>query len=268
MSREKNLTIEWRFADGKADQLPALAAELVQLKLDVIVAQGSVSTGVAHKAITAIPVVMVNVGDPVGMGVVKSLAHPGGNITGQSNMVADLPPKHLEMLRSMVPKLSRVALLANPHNPISSAEPNIQAAGRKTGIEVITLKAETKQEIDGAFSSMKMKNVGALIVRQDAFFIQQNRQIADLAIKHRLPSISASREYAEAGGLMGYGTNLADTYRRAAQYVDKILKGAKPGDIPVEQPTKFELVINGKTAKALGLKIPQSLLVSADKVIE
>ena len=265
----KNLTIEWRFAGGKANELPALAAELVQLKLDVIVTQGPVPTIAAQKATTAIPIVMANVGDPVSQGFVKSLAHPGGNITGLSTMIGDLILKHLEMLRSMVPKLSRVAVLVNPSNStVAVALRNIQAAVQGTDATILVFEARTPQEIDSAFSEMHRKNAGAVIVLQDAVFLQQNRQITELAMKHRLPSISGSRQYVEAGGLMGYGTNLADGYHRAATYVDKIFKGAKPGDLPVEQPTKFELFINGKTAKALGLKIPQSLLITAEKIIE
>ena len=264
----KNLTIEWRFADGKADRLPALAAELVQIKVDLIVATGPVVTSAAQKVTTTMPIVMVNAGDPVGQGFVKSLAQPGGNITGLSNMVGELPPKHLEMLRSMVPKLSRVAFLVNPNVTVGGALQRLQPAAQKTGITILPFEARTPQEIDRAFSGMYKKNAGAVIVLQDAVFIQQNRQIAELATKHRLPSISGNREFVEAGGLMGYGSNLADGYHRAATYVDKILKGAKPADIPVEQPTIFELFINGKTAKTLGLKIPQSLLISANKVIE
>ena len=264
----KNLTIEWRFADGKADRLPALAAELVQIKVDLIVATGPVVTSAAQKVTTTMPIVMVNAGDPVGQGFVKSLAQPGGNITGLSNMVGELPPKHLEMLRSMVPKLSRVAFLVNPNVTVGGALQRLQPAAQKTGITILPFEARTPQEIDRAFSGMYKKNAGAVIVLQDAVFIQQNRQIAELATKHRLPSISGNREFVEAGGLMGYGSNLADGYHRAATYVDKILKGAKPADIPVEQPTILELFINGKTAKTLGLKIPQSLLISANKVIE
>ena len=265
----KNLVIEWRSAEGKFERLPDLAAELVQLKVDVIVTAGTPAISAAQKATTTIPIVMGSAGDPVGSGFVKSLARPGGNITGLSNMVVDLGPKHLEMLRSMVPKLSRVAVLVNPSNSShATILKSVQAAAQKTNIKVLPAEARTPQEIESAFSTMTQGNVGAVLVAIDAFFIQQGRQIAELAAKHRLPSMSASREYVEAGGLMSYGQNLADNYRRAATYVDKILKGAKPGDLPVEQPTKFELIINGKTAKALGLTIPQSLLISADKVIE
>jgi putative ABC transport system substrate-binding protein len=265
----KNLVIEWRFAEGQYGRLPSLAAELAQLKMDVIVAGGAAAIGAAQKATVTIPIVMGTTGNPVGTGFVNSLAHPGGNITGLSNISVDLSPKLLELLLSMVPKLSRVAVLVHPDN---SSHPtslkNILAAAQRVKVTIVPVEARTAQEIENAFSIMAREKVGALMVVVEAFFIQQQRQIAELAAKHRLPSIFGVRESVEAGGLMSYGQDLADNFRRAATYVDKILKGAKPGDLPVEQSTKFELVINGKTAKALGLTIPQSLLVSADKVIE
>ena len=265
----KNLLIEWRFADGKPERLPGLAAELVRLKVDVFVTQGSIAASAAQKVTTTVPIVMANASDPVGSGFIKSLAHPGGNITGLSNINVDIAPKRLEMLRSMVPKLSRVAVLVNRANPNQTATlETIQAAAQKSGVKILPLAAQTTQEIEKAFSTMTRENAGAVIVAPDALFTQQRHQIAELTGKLRLPSIFATREFVEAGGLMSYGQNLADNFRRAAMYVDKIFKGAKPGDLPVEQPTKFELIINGKTAKALGLKIPQSLLISADKMIE
>jgi putative ABC transport system substrate-binding protein len=265
----KNLTIEWRYAGGEFDKLPALAAELVQMKVDVMVTIGPQATSVAHKLTTTIPIVMVVSNDPVGSGLVASLGRPGGNITGLSNFSADLSPKHLEMLTNMVPRLARVAVLTNPTNSGQAAMlKNIEAAAQKLNSRILPVQAQTVQEIESAFVTMVRGNAGAIIVMLDPYFIQQRRQIADLAVKHRLPSISPFREYAEAGGLMSYGRNLQDQYRRMATFVDKILKGAKPGDLPVEQPTTLELIINGKTAKALGLTIPQSLLISADKVIE
>jgi ABC-type uncharacterized transport system substrate-binding protein len=265
----KNLVIEWRSGEGQVERLPGLAAELVQLKVDVIVTAGTVATGVAQKATATIPIVIANANDPVGSGFVKSLAHPGANITGLSNLTVDLSAKHLEIMLSMVPRLSHVAVLVNPGNSAHAAIlKSTQAAAQKANIKVLPAEARTPQEIERAFSTMAQGNVGAVLVAIDAFFIQQGRQIADLAAKHRLPSMSASREYVEVGGLMSYGQNLADNYRRAATYVDKILKGAKPGDLPVEQPTIFELFISRKIAKALGLTIPRSLLISADKVIE
>jgi len=265
----KNLVIEWRFADGKYERLPEQAAELVQLKVDLIVASGSPAISAAQKSTTTIPIVMVNVSDPVGSGFVKSLARPAGNITGLSNISLDFSPKLLEMLLSMAPKLSRVAVLVNPANP--SHAPilkSVQAAAQKRSVNVLPVEIRTAPEIEQAFSAMARGKAGAIIVPRDALFSDQRRHIAELAAKHRLPSISALLEYVEAGGLIGYGSSVNEMYRRAATYVDKIFKGANPGDLPVEQPTKFELVINGKTAKALGLKIPQSLLISADKVIQ
>ncbi|HEV2009300.1 MAG TPA: ABC transporter substrate-binding protein [Burkholderiales bacterium] len=265
----RNLLVEWRFADGEYERLPRMAAELVQLKVDAIMALGPPGAIAAQKATTTIPIVFVISVDPVDAGLVKSLARPGGNITGLSNLGGDISGKHLQMLLTMVPKLSRMAVLVNPANSAhATILKNVEVAAQKAGIKVLPVKAQTPQEIESAFSTMTKENAGAVIVALDPLFIQQGLQIAVQAAKHRLPSIFANREYAEAGGLMSYGQNQVDIYRRAAEYVDRILKGAKPGDLPVEQPTKLELFINRKTAKALGLTIPQSLLISADKVIE
>ena len=265
----KNLAVEWRFADGKNERLPGLATELVQLKVDFILTAGEPPTGAAQKATTTIPIVMGNSIDPVGSGFVASLARPGGNITGLSSLLGDLGPKHFEMLRSMVPRLSRVAVLMNPTNPgHAMILKSVQTAAQKSGAKLLPVQARNPQEIESAFSTMARENAEAVIVANDGVFAQDQRRIAELAAQHRLPSVTLRREYAEAGGLMSYGPSFLDQYRRAASYVDKILKGAKPADLPVEQPTKFELVINGKTAKALGLKIPQSLMISADKVIQ
>jgi len=265
----KNLVIEWRSAEGNNERLPGLATELVNLKVDVIVTAGTPATSAAQKATTTISIVMGSVADPVGNGFVKSLARPAGNITGLANMSGDVSPKQLEMLLSMVPKLSRVALLVNPTNAANLKSLEIvQAAGQKRGVEILRADARTPQEIDNAFSWIRRQNAGALMMWTEPLFLQQKSQIAELTAKHRLPAMGGDRIYSEAGVLMSYGPNIADQYRRAATYVDKIFKGAKPADLPVEQPTKFELVINGKTAKALGLKIPQALLISADKVIE
>ncbi len=265
----KNLVIEWRFADGNAERLPGFAAELVQLKVDVIVAGGTPDTSAAKSATTSIPIVMGNVADPVASGLIKSLARPGGNITGSTNFSGDIQAKHLEMLLGMMPKLSHVAVLVNPSNPAhATVLKNVEVAAQRVGVRMLPVEARTAPEIENAFSTMSRKNAGAVIVEPDGVFNLQRRQIADLAMKHRLPSIQLYREYAEAGGLMSYGPNNADGHRRAATYVDKIFKGAKPADLPVEQPMKLELVINGKTAKALGLTIPQSLVIMADKVIE
>jgi putative ABC transport system substrate-binding protein len=265
----KNLVIEWRSADGKFESLPALAAELVKMKVDIIVTAGPQAVSAMQKATTTIPIVMVNPADPVRSGLVASLARPGGNITGLTSISQEISPKQLEMLLSMVPKLSRVAVLLNPSNSGHTATlKNIQAAAQRTGVTILSLEARTAQEIENTFSVMAQKKAGAVIVARDALFNQQVRELAALAVKYRMPSIHGVREYVEAGGLMSYGASLADNYRRAATYVDKILKGAKPADLPVEQPTKFELFINRKTAKALGLTIPESLLISVDKIIE
>ena len=265
----RNLAIEWRSAEGKAERLPALAAELVRLKVDVIVTAGTPVTSAAQKATPTIPIVMVNLADPVGSGFIASLARPGGNITGLSNQLVDVSPKHLEMLLSMVPKLGRVAVLVNPANQGNLfILKSVQAAARSTNAAILPVEARTPAEIEKAFSAMARENVKAVIVARDSLFNQQVRQVAELAAKGRLPTVAGLREYVEAGGLMSYGPNRADIYRRAATYVDKIFKGAKPSDLPVEQPTKLEMVINRKTAKALGLTIPQSLLIRADQVIE
>jgi putative ABC transport system substrate-binding protein len=265
----KNLVIEWRLADNKYERLSDLAAELVRLKVDAIVAAGSAATSAAQKATTTIPIVFGGTNDPVGSGFVKSLARPGGNITGLSNVSVEMSPKLLEMLLTMAPKLSRVAVLVNPTNSgHATMLKNVQAAAQQANVKVLPVEVRTPQEIETAFSAMTKENAGAIVVVRDALLNQQVRQIVQLAAKHRLPLVAAIREYVDAGGLMSYGPSINDSYRRAATYVDKIFKGAKPGDLPVEQPTKFELIINRKTAKALGLTIPQSLLISADKVIE
>jgi putative ABC transport system substrate-binding protein len=265
----KNLVIEWRFADNNYERLPDLAAELVRLKVDVIVTAGPAATSAAQKATTTTPIVFGGTNDPVGSGFVKSLARPGGNISGLSNVSVEMSPKLLEMLLSMVPKLSRVAVLTNPSNSgHATMLKNVQAAAQKANVTVLPVEARNPQEIETAFSVMTKENAGAIIVARDALLNQQARQIVQLATKHRLPLVTSIREYVDAGGLMSYGPSITDSYRRAATYVDKIFKGAKPGDLPVEQPTKFELFINRKTAMALGLTIPQSLLISADKVIE
>jgi putative ABC transport system substrate-binding protein len=263
----KNLAIEWRFTDGGNERLQAYADELVKLKVDLIVAENTTATRRAQKSTATIPVVMGTSGNPVVLGLIKSLAHPGGNITGFTQISDDVSPKQLEMLLDMVPKLGRVAHLTNPTNPATMSLKRIQGAAPR-GVSILPVEASTPQEIEAAFAAASRGNAGAVIVQGDGFLIQQRGQIAGLATRYRLPSISNGHEYPEAGGLMSYGVNLTDQFRRAAVYVDKIFKGAKPGDLPVEQPTKFELIINRTTAKTLGLKIPQSLLVSADKVIE
>ncbi len=264
----KNLVIEWRYADGVPDRLPGLAAELVRLNVDVMVTGGWPAASAAQKATTTIPIVMGSASNPVDAGLVKSLARPGGNITGVS-VFTDLHPKRLEMLLIMVPNLTRVAVLVNPRDSLHMATlKSVQAAAQQTVVKVLPVEVRTPQEIETAFSLMAREKVGAVIVAGGGLFNQHEIRIADLSAKKRLPSISSRGEFAEAGGLMSYGDSRAETFRRAATLVNKILRGAKPGDLPVEQPTKFELIINGKTAKALGITIPQLLLVRADRVIE
>jgi putative ABC transport system substrate-binding protein len=264
----QNIAIESRWAEGKDDRYPALAADLVRLKVDVIVAVSGAATKAAQQATRTIPIVMSVVIDPVGSGLVASLARPGGNVTGLTIMASDLVGKQLELLKEVVPKVSRVALLWNPANPGGAPQlRQAEAAARALGVQLQLLEARDPQEIDSAFAVMTRERAGALLILPDAIFGNQQRRIAELAAKRRLPSLFGVGEYAESGGLMTYSANNLDLERRAATFVDKILKGAKPADLPVEQPAKFELVINLRTANALGLTIPQSLLLRADEVI-
>jgi putative ABC transport system substrate-binding protein len=264
-----NLVIEYRFADGKAEHLSNLVAELLELKPDVLVVAGTPAVRAAQKATTRIPIVMGGASDPVGSGLIQSLALPGGNITGVSNLSTDLSPKLVEMLLSVAPKLSRVAILVNPTNQShAQVAASLQAAAQSVNLEIGAVEAATAPQIEGAFAKMSEQNAGAVIVVADAFFIQEGQQIAELARKHRMPSVFPFREQVDAGGLMSYGQHLADNFRRAATYVDKIFKGAKPADLPVEESTKPELVINLRTAEALGVTIPTELLVLATEVIE
>jgi len=265
----KNVVVEWRFADGAYERLPYLAADLVRLNVDVIVAPSSSAIRAAQQATKTTPIVFISTGDPVGSGFVASLAQPGGNITGLSNTNLDVSAKLLELLVTMVPRLSRVAVLGNPGSSTHSAIlKNVRAAAlTRAGVRVLSVEARTREEIERGFGRMTQERADSVIVAADAFLNQQAQYIAPLALKRRLPSISQPRVYVEAGGLMSYGQNTADSYRHAATYVDKILKGAKPADLPVEQPTKFELVVNLKTAKALGLTIPESIRIRADEVI-
>ena len=265
----KNLAIEWCFADGEYDRLPALANQLIQSKIDVLVVDSTPGVKVAHAATTTIPIVMISVGDPVASGFVASLSRPGGNITGLSNVVGEVSAKYVELLHVAVPGLRRVAVLSNPDN---STHPKIasqvRTAATTIGVNVSLIVARTPAEIEAGFGTIRKEGAGALIVLGDPFFGQQGHQIGELALKSRLPALLTNRSLAEAGGLMSYGQDLSEHYRRAATYVDKILKGAKPRDLPVEQSTKIELVINMKTAKALGLTISQALLLRADDVIQ
>jgi putative ABC transport system substrate-binding protein len=265
----KNLAMDARFAEGQADSLARLAMDLVQSKVDVIVTAGSYAARAAKQATTSVPIVMGATSDPVSSGLVASLARPGGNVTGMSLNAVDVSSKHIELVKSVLPKIVHVAVLTNPGIPAHHAiVKNLQAAAPQAGIRILTVHARTADEIERGFSTIKSAGAEALIVVIDAFFDSQRRQIAGLAFQSRLPSVFATRRAVEAGGLLSYGQNLEDSYHRAASYVDKILKGARPGDLPVEQPTRFELAINLKTARALGLTIPQSLLLRADHVIE
>jgi putative ABC transport system substrate-binding protein len=266
----KDYAIEQRYADSQYERLPGLAAELVRLKVDVMLTNSTSATRAAQKATTTIPIVMMMVGDPVKSGLVKSLAQPGGNTTGLSNRTGDLGPKYVDLLLDVLPGLSRVAVLANLAN---AGHPELLKstldAAQARGLKVVSLAARTPGEIENVFSEMARGHAAAVIVLSDNFFYQQRDQIAALAMKGRLPSISGlSSAYARAGGLITYASNLADQTRRAVTYVTKILKGAKPADLPVEQDANLELVINLKTAKALGLTIPQAVMLRANEVIE
>jgi putative ABC transport system substrate-binding protein len=269
----RNLVIEYRDAEGKADRHPALAAELVALKVDVIVTGGgTLAARTAKQATRTLPIVFTGVGDPVGSGLVTNLARPGGNVTGLSGLGPELVGKRLEQLTQAVPGVSRVAVLRLPGALGERTEKEMlkgaDVAARALGVRLQFVEARGPADFDRAFSDMTRAHAGALTVLPSNMFLREHRRLVDLAAKNRLPAVYPSREFVDAGGLMAYGANLADLFRRAATYVDKILKGTKPGDLPVEQPTKFELVINLKTAKALGLTIPQSLLLRTDQVIQ
>jgi ABC-type uncharacterized transport system substrate-binding protein len=268
----RNLVIEYRDAKGKFERLPALAAELVALKVDVIVAGGTPHALAAQQATRTIPIVLTGAGDPVTSGLVTSLARPGGNVTGLSNLRPDLVGKCLEQLKQAVPGVSHVAVLWQPGGRSERTEKDMlkeaEVAGRALGVRLQFVEARGPADFDRAFSDMTRARAGALTVLPSTMLNNERRRLVDLAAKNQLPAVYAIREAVDAGGLMSYGPNGADMYRRAATYVDKILKGAKPTDLPVEQPTKFELVINLKTAKALGLTIPHALLLRADEVIQ
>ena len=264
-----DILIEFREAEGNFARLPELAADLVRLKVDLILARASTFVQPAKAATSSIPIVFLTHADPVGTGHVASLARPGGNITGLAVLMTDLAPKGLELLISAVPRATRTAVLWSPDTP--SHTPALRAleeAGRRLPVQQQPVQVRTAAELEGAFSAMARARAQAVLVLIGPIFFAERRRVAELAIKHRLATMSTIKEVAEAGGLMSYGPNQEDLYRRGAIYVDKILKGAKPADLPVEQATKFELVINLKTAKALGLRIPPLLLQRADQVIE
>jgi|SRR5215468_5100119 len=265
----KNIVIEWRSADGKVDRLPELAAELVRRKVDVIVTGGATATRPAKEATATIPIVMAQDGDPVGAGLIASQARPGGNITGLSNLAPELSGKRMELLKETVPKISRVAVLWYLDLPnVAPYLNHTEDAARKLGLQIQSLGVRAPNEIESAFSGLSKGRANAIIGLPGAVIFGYRTRIVELAAKSRLPAMYADREFTLAGGLMSYTTSIPDLYRRAAYYVDKILKGMKPADLPVETPMKFELVINLKTANALNLTIPQSVLFRADKVIK
>jgi putative ABC transport system substrate-binding protein len=266
----RNIVIERRFSAGNFDRLREFAAELVRLKVDAIVAVASAGTQAAKDATASIPICFVNAGDPVGQGFVMSLARPGGNVTGVSfDASPDITAKQLQLILETVPKASRVAVLWNPTSPFLRSYWSVaQAAAPALGVVLQSLEVQDASQYETAFKAIGRDRADALVVLSDSFATFHRARIAELAAEHRLPVLFGHRQYVEAGGLMSYGPSLFDVYRRAAAYVDKILKGTRPADLPVEQPTKYELVINLKTAKALGLELPPTLLARADEVIE
>jgi putative ABC transport system substrate-binding protein len=265
----QNIALEQRYAEGQFQKLPELAAELVRLRVDVLIVESAPAAHAARNATRAIPIVFTNASDPVGTGLVTSLARPGGNITGLSDFNADIVAKRLELLKEVAPTASRIAVLLNPGNPTNPLQLKIiRAAASSRGVAVLPFEARGVDDIDQAFLAMRRERAEALIVVGDPMLGSHRRRIVDLSANSRLPTIYATRPYVDDGGLMSYGANFEDLYRRTAAYVDKILQGASPGDLPIEQPTKFELVINIKTSKTLGLTIAQSLRLRADQVLE
>jgi putative ABC transport system substrate-binding protein len=265
----KNIVIEYRYAEGKLERLPDLAAELVRLKVDVIVTGGSPAILAAKKASPTIPIVFGTAGDPVGTGLVSSLARPGGNITGLSFMAPDLDGKRLELLKEAFPKVARVAFLWQSGGPRGNLQlTEMEAAAKALGVKLLSLPVRGLDDFESAFARAKRDGAQALITAPNPLINTQQRQVLDFAAKNRLPAMYPTSEFVEAGGLMSYAPNIADLFRRAADFVDKILKGTKPADIPVEQPMKFEFVINLQAAKQIGVTIPPNVLTRADKVIK
>ena len=266
----QNVTIEYRWAEGQYDRLPALVADLIRQKPAVIVATGGdVGVRAAKKAATAIPIVFTSGSDPVAAGFVSSLNRPGGNVTGVSLFVSVLEGKKLELLRELVPMAAVIGFLVNPNNPRADVDTaDMQAAARALGKLLLILKADGEHDFDAVFTNLAQQRVDALVVHTEPFFLSRRDHLVELAARHSIPTIYGLREFAAAGGLISYGTKLSDSYRQVGIYTGKILKGEKPADLPVMQPTKFEFVINLKAAKALGLTVPTSLLVRADEVIE
>jgi putative tryptophan/tyrosine transport system substrate-binding protein len=264
----RNLIVRRAFAEGNDDLLPSLVADLVQAKVDAIVTTSTPETRAAKQATTTIPIVMTVAPDPVEQGLVASLAHPGGNVTGLTSMAPGTSQKLVELLRETVPSVSRFAVVASPKGPFPEIRHELQTASHQVGVALSFIGIAGTDNLESALVRAKKGGAGALIAPLNAFTYRYREKLVQLALKHRLPGIYWVRDYVEAGGLMSYGTNFGDVGRRAAYFVDRILKGTKPADLPVEQPTKFELVINLKTARALGLTIPQSVLLRADQVIQ
>jgi putative ABC transport system substrate-binding protein len=262
----KNIVIEYRSAEGNTNRLPELATELVRLKLECIVTAGENPTRAAKQATSTIPIIMTTVGDPVGLGFAASLARPGGNITGLSTYSADLAGKRVELLKETIPKLSRVAIFSDPRSLYIELKAT-EAAARLLKVQVTSFEVRSLDELENAFRSSAKSRADAFIIMPSGFFNTNQRRLVELAAKHRLPGMYLEQEFVHAGGLMTYATSIPDLYRRSATYVDKILKGAKPADLPVEQPKKFEFLINLKTAKEIGLTIPPNVLARADQVI-
>jgi len=265
----KNIAIEWRYAEGKEDLVPTLAAELVQLNVEIIVTDGTNVTRAAKNATKTIPIVMASDADPVGNGFVASLARPGGNVTGLTNLLAGLSGKRLELLKEAIPDISRVGILWNPENPSSvSGFKETQEAARALAMQLQSLEVRSADDFAGAFRAATKAKARALTVVSDSLMFSNRRRLLELASNYKLPTMHTQSLWVDAGAMMSYGTNLPDLWRRAAVYVDKILKSAKPADLPVEQPTKFEFIINLKAAKQIGLTIPPNVLARADKVIK
>ena len=265
----KHFMLEARYGDGDPAWLASMAAELVQARVEVIVTGGTAANHAAHAATKTIPIVMVNSTDPVREGLVATLRRPGGNVTGMTTNTAQIDAKHVELLQESLPRFALLAVLVNPSNRAHEFRLKaIEGIATRHGAAIAPFSADTADAINAAFVALGHKRADALVVLGDNFYLQQARQIADLALKVKLPSISISPEYAQVGGLMTYGQNITENYRRAGRYVDRILRGAKPADLPIEQPTTFELLINQRTARAIGLSIPKSVLLRADHVIE
>jgi len=264
----QNLAIEYRFAEGQYDQLPALAGDLVRRQVSVIALHGLPSALAAKAATATIPIVFELANDPVQLGLVASLSRPGGNITGVTSLNVEVGPKQLELLHELVPNAAVIGMLMNPNNPDAEIPRDAQSAARRLGLELHLLHASTERDFDAAFASMVQLRVGALVIGPDALFTSRSGQLGALAFRHAIPAICPYREFVAAGGLMSYGTNIANLYRQVGIYAGRILKGEKPSDLPVQRAVKLELIINLKTAKAFGIAVPMSMLMRVDEVIE